>query len=190
MKLRMRIMTGILFLMVAVFSVACSSEPSSSEPSYQQLKEDNEKLKAQIKEQNHLDKTGEGNENLAKKVKELQAENKKLTKKVKKLESSKASSNGDSKSNWKTGKKLSAEEVLELLWWKADKPYEMRDPEFNFYSDPSCKKKFIIRKDLTFINSFDYEIVDPDTKEKAYISMTCKREAVFSRKRPYFNQME
>lgn len=190
MKLRMRIVTGSLLLLVVVLCVACSSsETKPSEPNYEQLKEANKKLQDQIREQEHQNKTA-GDEDLAKKVKELEAENEKLTKKVEQLQSSKASSKGTSTSSSTKGKELSAEEIVDLFFWEAEKPYEMRDQEFNFYSDRSCKKEFIIRKDLTFVNFFDYEIVDPDTNEKAYITKSYEEGIVYSRERPFFNQIE
>ena len=196
--MKLRIVTGFLAVIVIALCVGCSSKAKPSESSYDKLLEDNRKLKEQLNEAPGGQKE---RERLAEKIEKLQIENEKLTKKVEKLQADKeklqekikafqASSKGNSKPNWKTGKKLSDEEIVELLFWEADKPYEMRDPEFNFYFDPSCKKEFIISKDLTFVNSFDYEIVDPVTKEKAYISMSNEKGGVFSRQRPYFHQME
>ncbi|MCI8471299.1 MAG: hypothetical protein HFJ35_07635 [Clostridia bacterium] len=190
MKKRILILTGILVMVVVSFT-ACGSKSSSSEPNYEELQEDIAELQNQL---NEALTYKEKNDILTKNVEEL-------NEKVERLQESKSNSTSassleseaNSTSSFQKSKEVPSNNLVDLLFWEADAPYEMKDKNFQFYSDKSCEEKFLIKDALTFANYFDYEIVVVDSDgetHNVYISMSREKGLVFSKERPYFNEIE
>ena len=103
----------------------------------------------------------------------LSASEKKVKKLSKQLEASKGHSDN---------------EILSLLFPTMEFPYEIRDLTVKFYSHPSCHKKYLIDKKLTFVGYSDqkYEYYDKvvDATFNYYITKTFEKGFVFSKTQP------
>lgn len=186
MKKRILILTGILVMVVVSFT-ACGSKSSSSEPNYEELQEDIAELQNQL---NEALTYKEKNDILTKNVEEL-------NEKVERLQESESNSTStpklESNSSSASSSDLSLDDILSLFFWESDTPYEMRDKNFQFYSNKFCEDASLIEEQLTFVNYFDYEIVVVDSDgetHNVYASLSYEKGLVFSKKRPYFNKIE
>lgn len=122
------------------------------------------------------------------KVKGLEEQLSDSQQEVKELKKQLSASNKPSKKKHKL-KSVFDDYLCSLLFWEDKVHYRINDKKFFFYSDFSCKSK--ITGELTFVNYFDYEIVDPeDENNHVFISMSVEKGLVFSKTRPYFKPME
>lgn len=125
-------------------------------------------------------------------VKELQKENNKLKSDNAKAENEVKKLKAKLSAFEEEAKRGDNSYLLSLFFKKAKFPYEMRNKSFNFYSDPSCKKEYLIKKDLTFSGWQDYPLcLDLESGETScYISYSNEEGCVFSKPEegsPVFN---
>lgn len=175
----------LVYLFVSPFLPSSSSNAKEWKQQVEKLRKENNNLKANAKAD-------------AKNVEELKAN---LSASKKEVEELKAKLSASEKENKKPTKQLEDKTtgddsyLISLFFKKAKYPYEMRDKSFEFYSDPSCEEKYLIKEDLTFTGWQDYPLcLDLEAGEtNCYVSYSYEKGPVFSKPEdghPSFNAIK